>query len=217
LWETPVLFLQIKKTQIKKTSNFQVHIQRQNNVPFALYLFLFKNHFSWNFSFDFGYSFICWSIALQLFVGPWPRLQFHNPFYKDGKTPWTSDQPVARPIPKHRTTQTHNKHIHRDIHALSGDIGHTSQLPKQSSWIIRPRLIGSLICEIWNSCGGGGWGERPWRQRPLVKITCVMVDPYYFAFVATLTTLSVTENNRVEWCDQSNNGLEGIWKEDVVI
>lgn len=44
-----------------------------------------------------------------------------------------------------------------------------------------------------------------------------MVDPYYFAFVATLTTLSVTENNRVEWCDQSNNGLEGIWKEDVVI
>jgi hypothetical protein len=34
-------------------------------------------------------------------------------------TPWTSDQLVARPLPKHRTTQTQNKHIHtQNIHAL---------------------------------------------------------------------------------------------------
>jgi hypothetical protein len=25
-----------------------------------------------------------------------------------GRTPWTGDQPVARPLPTHRTTQTHN-------------------------------------------------------------------------------------------------------------
>jgi hypothetical protein len=32
-----------------------------------------------------------------------------------------SDQPVARPLPKHRTTQTQNKRIHTpNIHALSG-------------------------------------------------------------------------------------------------
>jgi hypothetical protein len=54
------------------------------------------------------------SMALQPFVGPWPRLQFPNLFYADGKTPWTNDQPVARPLP----TQTQNKHT--DIHALSG-------------------------------------------------------------------------------------------------
>jgi hypothetical protein len=26
-----------------------------------------------------------------------------------GRTPWTGDQPVARPLPTHRTTQTQNK------------------------------------------------------------------------------------------------------------
>jgi hypothetical protein len=29
--------------------------------------------------------------------------------YTVGKTPWTGDQPVARPLPKRRTTQTQNK------------------------------------------------------------------------------------------------------------
>jgi hypothetical protein len=29
--------------------------------------------------------------------------------YTDGRTPWTVDQPVARPLPTHRTTQTQNK------------------------------------------------------------------------------------------------------------
>jgi hypothetical protein len=48
------------------------------------------------------------SMARQPFDGPWP-LQFRNLVYADGRTPWTSDQPVARPIPAHRTTQTQNK------------------------------------------------------------------------------------------------------------
>jgi hypothetical protein len=46
------------------------------------------------------------SMALQPFVGPWPLLQFRNIFYTDGKTPWTSNQPIARPLPTHRTTHT---------------------------------------------------------------------------------------------------------------
>jgi hypothetical protein len=29
--------------------------------------------------------------------------------YTVGKTPWTGDQPVARPLPTHRTSQTQNK------------------------------------------------------------------------------------------------------------
>jgi hypothetical protein len=52
---------------------------------------------------------------------PWPLIfQFHDRF-TDGRTSWTSDQLVARPLPKHRTTQTQNKHIHiPNIHAMCG-------------------------------------------------------------------------------------------------
>jgi hypothetical protein len=48
-------------------------------------------------------------MAVQLFVEPWPLLQFHNLFYTDGRNPWTSDQLVAGPLPKHRTTHTQKK------------------------------------------------------------------------------------------------------------
>jgi hypothetical protein len=44
-------------------------------------------------------------LALQ---PPWAlasAFQFHDHF-TDGRTPWTSDQLVARPLPKHKTTQT---------------------------------------------------------------------------------------------------------------
>jgi hypothetical protein len=40
---------------------------------------------------------------------PWPVLQFCNLIYTDGRTPWMSDQPFARSLPTHRTTQTQNK------------------------------------------------------------------------------------------------------------
>jgi hypothetical protein len=33
--------------------------------------------------------------------------------YTDGRSPWTSDEPVARPVCTHRTTQTQNKCTHR--------------------------------------------------------------------------------------------------------
>jgi hypothetical protein len=52
-------------------------------------------------------------IALQPFVGPWPLLQFRNHFYAHGRTPWTSGEPIAIPLPTHRTTQTQNKCTHR--------------------------------------------------------------------------------------------------------
>jgi hypothetical protein len=53
------------------------------------------------------------SMALQPFVGPWPLLQFRNLSYTVGRTPWTSDQPVARPLPTQRRTQTQNKRTHK--------------------------------------------------------------------------------------------------------
>jgi hypothetical protein len=47
-------------------------------------------------------------MVLQPF-GPWPLFHFLNP--KHSKTPWTGDQPVTRPLPTHRTTQTQNKRM----------------------------------------------------------------------------------------------------------
>jgi hypothetical protein len=53
-------------------------------------------------------------------LGPGLCFQFHDHF-TDGRTPWMSDQLVARPLPKHRTTQTQNKHIHTpNNHSLCG-------------------------------------------------------------------------------------------------
>jgi hypothetical protein len=43
-----------------------------------------------------GLPFIHSSMALQPVVGPWPLLQFRNLFHTVGRTPWTSDQPVAK-------------------------------------------------------------------------------------------------------------------------
>jgi hypothetical protein len=68
----------------------------------------------------FIYSYFFFPLALQ----PPCILAFDFQFYDhftDGRTPWTSDQLVAKPLPKHRTTQTQNKHVHiPNIHALCG-------------------------------------------------------------------------------------------------
>jgi hypothetical protein len=60
-------------------------------------------------------EFIHSTMVLQPFVGPWPLLQFRNLFYRDGRTPWPSDQPVARSLPVHRTTKTQNKRPHTSM------------------------------------------------------------------------------------------------------
>jgi hypothetical protein len=38
----------------------------------------------------------------------WPLFQFPN-LYTVGRSPWMGDQPVSRPLPTHRTTQTQDK------------------------------------------------------------------------------------------------------------
>jgi hypothetical protein len=43
-------------------------------------------------------------MALQPYIGPWPLLHLHTV----GRTSWTGDQPIARLLPTHRTTQTQN-------------------------------------------------------------------------------------------------------------
>jgi hypothetical protein len=38
--------------------------------------------------------------------------------YTVGRTPWTGDQPVSRPLPTHRTTQTQNKRTQTSMHCV---------------------------------------------------------------------------------------------------
>jgi hypothetical protein len=47
-------------------------------------------------------------MAIQSFVGLWPLFSFLI-LYTVGRTPWTGDQRVVRPLPTYRTTQTQNK------------------------------------------------------------------------------------------------------------
>jgi hypothetical protein len=54
-------------------------------------------------------------------VGPWPLFQFTNLIHSRQDS-LDGDQPVARPQPTHRTTQTQNKY--KDISASSGSRTH---------------------------------------------------------------------------------------------
>jgi hypothetical protein len=53
---------------------------------------------------------VCLSVCLSPFAGPWPLFSFLI-FYTVGRTPWTGDQRVAKPLPAHRKAQTQNKLI----------------------------------------------------------------------------------------------------------
>jgi hypothetical protein len=52
-----------------------------------------------------GSTALCWALA---------AFQFLN-LYILGRTPWTGDQPVARPVPTDRTTQTQNKRTQTSV------------------------------------------------------------------------------------------------------
>jgi hypothetical protein len=54
------------------------------------------------------------SMAQQPFVWPWPLFSSLI-LYTVGRAPWTGDQPVARPLPIHRTTQTQNKRTQMSV------------------------------------------------------------------------------------------------------
>jgi hypothetical protein len=79
-------------------------------------------------------------MALQPHVGSWLLFSFLI-LYTDGRISWTGDQPVARPLPKHRTTQTQNKRMHTpNIHVLSGIWSHDHSVrASEDNSCLRPR------------------------------------------------------------------------------
>jgi hypothetical protein len=62
-------------------------------------------------------------MALQPFVGPWPIFSFLI-FYTVGRTPWTGDQPAAKPLPEH-TAEIQNKHTQTSM----SQVGFESTIP----------------------------------------------------------------------------------------
>jgi hypothetical protein len=80
-------------------------------------------------------------MALPVHSGPRPLIQFHSHFLADGKTPWTRDQPAAKPLTEHRATQTQNRRIYKiNIHALNGIRTHDPSVrASEESSCFRPR------------------------------------------------------------------------------
>jgi hypothetical protein len=96
-------------------------------------------------------------MTLQPFVGPCLFFSFLI-FYTVGRTPWTGDQPVARPLPAHRTAQTQNKRTQtsmpwvefeptnpaferaKTVHALDRAAGHCDRQVMYLSHYIRELL-----------------------------------------------------------------------------
>jgi hypothetical protein len=90
---------------------------------------------------SFGLKIVYHSLLQWLFHPIQGSSLFRNHFFTHSKIPWTSDQPVARPLPKHRTTQTQNKRINTpNIHALSGMRTHDPSVrASEDSLCLRPR------------------------------------------------------------------------------
>jgi hypothetical protein len=74
-------------------------------------------------------------------------------FFTERKTPWMSDQHVARPLSKHRTTQTQNKCIDTsNIHALSGIRTHDpSDRASEDSSCLRPSAYCDRQTMVYNT------------------------------------------------------------------
>jgi hypothetical protein len=66
----------------------------RNDFPKTTFLIRYMSYYYY------GPTALCWSLAafFSFLI-----------LYTVGTTPWTGDQPVTRPLPTHRTTQTQNK------------------------------------------------------------------------------------------------------------
>jgi hypothetical protein len=93
-------------------------------------------------------------MSLQSFVGPWPLFQFLD-LYRVSRTPWTGDQPVARPLPSHRRTQAQNKRTQTSMPS----VGFEPTIPafKRAKTVHAPDLpatvVGMLISETGSKKG----------------------------------------------------------------
>jgi hypothetical protein len=166
---------------------------------------------------------IFFSLALQ---APWALasvFQFHDHF-TDGRTSWTSDQPVARPQPAHKTTQTQKKHIHTpNIHVLCGIRTHDPSFRASEATVTGDLCYADANFYVeymntpgWRSCnaldilcsGNTRFEYRPWHRpfwvlrSPFRQMLVLLLghnrfflNPFQFANYPTIR--SRAGNNRV--------------------
>jgi hypothetical protein len=94
-------------------------------------------------------------------LGPGLFFSFVIFFYTDSRTPWTRDQPIARPLPTHRTTQTQNKRTHRHpcLEWVSVPQSQRSSGQRQFTAIGFLRTSVSIIAPATAAWVRIGWGE----------------------------------------------------------
>jgi hypothetical protein len=88
----------------------------------------------------------------------WALAAFQFPdLFTISKTPWRSDQLLARPLPKHRTAQTQNKRIHTpNIHVDYGIRNHDHSvhaLDRSATVTGTPTEVNTSVIKY----GGGTW------------------------------------------------------------
>jgi hypothetical protein len=123
-------------------------------------------------------------------------LQFHDHF-TDSRTPWTSDQLVARPLPKHMTTQTQNKHIHiPNIHALCGIRTHDPGFRAKTVHALErsATVTGKLLLGRTNSVTGGSFGLCNFLRMLQYSVRILPRSPFY-PMSARLSTNSDTSSS----------------------
>jgi hypothetical protein len=140
------------------------------------------------------------SIALPAHSGPWPLIQFRNHFYTDDRTSWTSDQLVARPLPKYRTTQTQNKRIHTpNIYALSGiQIHDPSVRANEDSSCLRQR----------------GYCDRQWNHIAWWNYVRSWLS-FNFKRTANNTFIQLSRHHEIKYTKWKSNTRPHIYKRIV--
>jgi hypothetical protein len=63
---------------------------------------------------------------------------FSLDLYTFGRTPWSSNRPVARPLPKYRTTETQNKRTQTKHQCPKWDLNSRSRLPSERRQFMLP-------------------------------------------------------------------------------
>jgi hypothetical protein len=106
-------------------------------------------------------------MALESYVRPWLLFNFLIS-YTVGRTPWKEDQPVARLLPAHRTTQTQNIRTQTSL----PQVGFEPTIPvferakRVHAWEGAATVIGGITGRtspfLTSALGGGEWlASRP--------------------------------------------------------
>jgi hypothetical protein len=96
----------------------------------------------WVHSLNNGSTALCWSLA-SFFFG-------FVILYTVGRTPWTGDQPVARPLPTRRTTETQNKCTQTSM--LEWDSNPRPPVFKRTKTVDCDLILTNSTKNAWNVC-----------------------------------------------------------------